>query len=100
MLYQDSYISFTQQRFGQSRIVADRRLPSRTGWQIAAVFADHIGMLARFEQLPAADPCLPFVALGQGHCDNLGAGGVTVLDLEDTEGPMRLAAFVGGVSWG
>jgi hypothetical protein len=31
---------------------------------------------------------------GQG--DNLGAGEVTVLDLEDTEGSMRLAPFVGG----
>jgi hypothetical protein len=31
---------------------------------------------------------------GQG--DNLGAGEVTVLDLEDTEGPMRLAPFVSG----
>jgi hypothetical protein len=31
---------------------------------------------------------------GQG--DNLGAGEVTVLDLEDTEGAMRLAPFVGG----
>ena len=56
-------------------------LPSRTGWQIAAVFADHTGMRVRFEQLPAADPCLPFVALGQGSVTNLGAGEVTVLDL-------------------
>ena len=31
-----------------------------------------------------------------GQCDDLGAREVTVLDLEDTEGPMRLAAFVGG----
>jgi hypothetical protein len=31
-----------------------------------------------------------------GQCDNLGAGEVTVLDLEDTEGPMRLPPFVGG----
>ena len=31
-----------------------------------------------------------------GQCDNLGAGEVTVLDLQDTEGPMRLAPFVGG----
>jgi hypothetical protein len=33
---------------------------------------------------------------GAGQCDNLGAGEVTVLDLEDTEGPMRLASVVGG----
>ena len=31
-----------------------------------------------------------------GQCDNLGAGEVTVLDLEDTEGAMRLPPFVGG----
>jgi len=31
-----------------------------------------------------------------GQCDDLGAGEVTVLDLEDTEGPTRLAPFVGG----
>jgi hypothetical protein len=31
-----------------------------------------------------------------GQVDNLGAGETTVLDLEDTEGPMRLAPFVGG----
>jgi hypothetical protein len=31
-----------------------------------------------------------------GQCDNLGAGEATVLDLEDTEGPMRLPPFVGG----
>jgi hypothetical protein len=62
MLYQDSYISFTQQRFGQSRIVAARPLTSRTGRQIAAVFADHTGMPARSEQLrrwaPAAKPAV------------------------------------------
>jgi hypothetical protein len=31
-----------------------------------------------------------------GQCDNLGACEVAVLDLEDTEGPMRLPPFVGG----
>ena len=42
-----------------------------------------------------ASPGTPFVpSSGQG--DNLGAGEVTVLDLEDTEGAMRLAPFVGG----
>jgi hypothetical protein len=43
------------------------RLPSRTGPQIAAVFADHTGLPGRLKQLPAADPCLLFVALGQGR---------------------------------
>jgi hypothetical protein len=31
-----------------------------------------------------------------GQWDDLSAGEVTVLDLEDTEGPMRLAPFIGG----
>jgi hypothetical protein len=38
----------------------------------------------------------PFVTPWSGQCDNLGAGEVTVLDLEDTEGSMRLASFVVG----
>jgi hypothetical protein len=42
------------------------RLPSRTGPQIAAVFADHTGLPGRLKQLPAADSCLACVALGQG----------------------------------
>ena len=38
-----------------------------------------------------------FVSLGRsGQCDNLGAGELTVVDLEDPEGAVRLAPFVGG----
>src|SRR5215211_2679586 len=41
---------------------------------------------------------VPFALPRPGHCDNLGAGEVTVLDLEDSEGLMRLAGFVRGSS--
>jgi hypothetical protein len=38
----------------------------------------------------------PKLAHRSGQGDNFGAGEATVLDLKETEGPMRLAPFIGG----
>ena len=73
-----------------------RRKGSRNVPPVTSLFSHSAKQTLYRASAGSTSPKAPFAPFRQGRVTNLGAGEVTVLDLEDTEGPMRLAPFVGG----
>ena len=69
--------------------------PSKDTAPEVALFRNDPPLAASAARMPL-NPLYAGLAQRLGQRDNLGAAEVTVLDLEETEGPMRLAPFIGG----